>query len=45
MVTYEKRGYIKVYNDEGNLISKVRKTEDTVLLVQEDEEATLFGDE
>jgi hypothetical protein len=40
MARYEKRGFIKEYNEDGMLLSKVQKS-----LVEEVLEEDLFGDE
>ncbi len=41
MVTYEKRGHIKEYDESGALLTKVLATEVEQEVVEED----LFGDE
>jgi hypothetical protein len=45
MATFEKRGYIKEYDENGKLISKVRKGEEAPQPAPEAPQEDLFEDE
>lgn len=45
MATYEKRGFIKQYNEAGMLVSKVAKQKEEIILASEEVEEDLFGEE